>query len=170
MGSGDVLIGVEAIGINYAEVLSRKGLYGWAPDRPYVPGMEVAGRIEAIGPDVMGRSVGERVLCGMQYGGYAERVAVRANRALPAPDHFSMDEAAAFGVNFMTAWVALTEMARLRPDDRVAITAVVVRGKQNEPQRLDHARDLVEHESKENHGRAALQKDGYVANLLPKVR
>ncbi|MGB1778437.1 MAG: quinone oxidoreductase family protein [Longimicrobiales bacterium] len=123
LGSGDVLIRVEAIGINYAEVLSRKGLYGWAPERPYVPGMEVAGRIEVIGPDVVGRSVGERVLCGMQHGGYAERVVVRANRALPAPDHFSMDEAAAFGVNFMTAWVALTEMARLRPDDRVAITA-----------------------------------------------
>ena len=122
-GPGEVVVAVEAIGINYAEVLSRKGLYGWAPKRPYVPGMEVAGRIEAIGEDVEGREVGERVLCGMQHGGYAERVVVRANRALPVPSGFSMDEAAAFGVNFMTAWVALTEMARMRPEDRVAITA-----------------------------------------------
>ena len=122
-GPGEVVVAVETIGINYAEVLSRKGLYGWAPKRPYVPGMEIAGRIEALGEGVEGRSVGERVLCGMQHGGYAERVAVRAKRALPVPDDFSMDEAAAFGVNFMTAWVALMEMARMRPDDRVAITA-----------------------------------------------
>ena len=122
-GPDDVAIRVETIGINYAEVLSRKGLYGWAPERPYIPGMEVAGWIEAMGEAVQGRQIGERVLCGMQYGGYAERVCVTANRALPVPDDFSMDEAAAFGVNFMTAWVALMEMARLRPSDRVAITA-----------------------------------------------
>lgn len=122
-GPGEVAVAVEAIGINYAEVLSRKGLYGWAPKRPYVPGMEVAGRIVAMGAGVSGRDVGERVLCGMQHGGYAEQVVVPSGRAISAPEAFSTEEAAAFGVNFMTAWVALMEMARLRPSDRVAITA-----------------------------------------------
>lgn len=121
-GPGEVAVEVAAIGINYAEILSRRGLYGWAPRRPYVPGMEVAGTISALGPGV-DRSVGERVLCGMQYGGYAEHVVVPAARALPVPESFSIEEAAAFAVNWMTAWVALTEMARLRPADRVAITA-----------------------------------------------
>jgi len=121
-GPGEVAVDVAAIGINYAEVLSRRGLYGWAPRRPYVPGMEVAGTISALGPGV-DRRIGERVMCGMQHGGYAERVVVDAARALPAPDDFSIDEAAAFAVNWMTAWVSLTEMARLRPTDRVAITA-----------------------------------------------
>ncbi|KPJ81565.1 MAG: hypothetical protein AMS19_08005 [Gemmatimonas sp. SG8_23] len=120
---GEVRVRVEAIGINYAEVLSRKGLYGWAPRRPYVPGMEVAGRIEAVGPGVADGRIGESVLCGMQHGGYAERVVVPAARALAALPEFGVEENAAYGVNFMTAWVALMEMARLRPTDRVGITA-----------------------------------------------
>lgn len=122
-GPGQVAIDVEAIGINYAEVLSRRGLYGWAPKRPYMPGMEAAGTIVALGEGVQGRAIGERVLVGTQHGAYAERLVVRANRALPAIEGFTMEENAAFGVNFMTAWVALMEMARLRPTDRVGITA-----------------------------------------------
>lgn len=122
-GPGEVRVRVEAIGINYAEVLSRKGLYGWAPRRPYVPGMEAVGTVEELGPRAEGRAVGERVLCGMQHGAYAEHVVVPASRALPAPEGFALEESAAFAVNFLTAWVSLVEMARLRPTDRVAITA-----------------------------------------------
>lgn len=122
-GPGEVLIQVEAIGINYAEVLSRKGLYGWAPERPYVPGMEAAGTIVGVGEGVPETRMGESVLCGMKHGAYAERVVVSANRALVSLPGFTVEESAAFGVNFMTAWVSLMEMARLRPDDRVGITA-----------------------------------------------
>ena len=123
LGPGEVAVRVEAIGINYAEVLSRKGLYGWAPKRPYVPGMEAVGTIEALGAGVTDRRVGERVICGLKYGVYAERVVIPAKRALTTFEHFSLEETAAYGVNFLTAWVALKEMARLRPTDRVGITA-----------------------------------------------
>jgi NADPH2:quinone reductase len=85
--------------------------------------MEVAGTIEALGPGVTGRDVGKRVICGMQHGAYAERVVIDQNRALPAMEDFSLEENAAYGVSFMTAWVALVEMARLRASDRVGITA-----------------------------------------------
>ena len=122
-GPGQVAVRVEAIGINYAEILSRKGLYGWAPARPYVPGMEAVGAVEAIGPGVSERRIGDRVVCGMQYGAYAERVLVSAATALPTLDGFSLEENAAYAVSFMTAWVSLVEMARLRPSDRVGITA-----------------------------------------------
>jgi NADPH2:quinone reductase len=122
-GVGQLLVRVEAIGINYAEILSRKGLYGWAPKRPYVPGMEAVGIIEAIGPAVTGLEVGQRIICGMQHGAYAERVVVNAGTALPALSGFSLEENAAYAVNFVTAWVVLVEMARLRATDRVAITA-----------------------------------------------
>lgn len=122
-GPGQVAVRVEAIGVNYAEVLSRKGLYGWAPKRPYVPGMEAVGTIEALGPDVAGRAVGERVMCAMQYGAYAERVVLEASRAQPVFRRYSLEENTAYAINFMTAWVALVEMARLRPSDRVGITA-----------------------------------------------
>jgi NADPH2:quinone reductase len=122
-GRGQVSVRVEAIGINYAETLSRRGLYGWAPKRPYVPGMEAVGVVDALGPGVADRSVGQRVVCGMQHGAYAERVVVDTGTALPALPHFSLEENAAFAVSFVTAWVALVEMARLRGTDRVAVTA-----------------------------------------------
>jgi NADPH:quinone reductase-like Zn-dependent oxidoreductase len=122
-GPHEISVRVEAIGINYAEVLSRKGLYGWAPKRPYVPGMEAVGRVEAVGAAVTDRSVGQQVICGMQHGAYAERVVLSAKRSWQTFDDFSVEENAAFGVNFLTAWVGLVEMARLRPTDRVGITA-----------------------------------------------
>jgi NADPH2:quinone reductase len=122
-GAGQVRVRVEAIGVNYAEVLSRKGLYGWAPALPYTPGMEAAGTIDALGAGVEGRAVGERVIVGAQYGAYAERVVVPERQALPAVPGFSTEENAAIAVNYLTAWVALVEMARLRPADRVLVTA-----------------------------------------------
>ena len=122
-GAGEVRVRVEAIGVNYAEVLSRKGLYGWAPPLPYTLGMEAAGTIDALGPGVEGRAVGERVIVGAQHGAYAEMVVVPERQALPAIPGFSTEENAAIGVNYLTAWVALMEMARLRPSDRVLVTA-----------------------------------------------
>ncbi len=122
-GPGELVVRVEHIGVNYAEVLSRKGLYGWAPKRPYTPGMEATGIVEAVGPGGDAERVGQRVMCGMQYGAYAEQVVVSAGRALPELSYLSQAENAAFAVNFMTAWVGLMEMARLRPTDRVAVTA-----------------------------------------------
>jgi len=122
-GPGEVRVRLDAIGINYAEVLSRRGLYGWAPRLPYTPGMEGAGTIDALGPGVDGRPEGERVIVGTQYGAYAEGIVVPSRQALPALPGYTVEESAAFAVNYLTAWVALVEMARLRPTDRVLVTA-----------------------------------------------
>ncbi len=122
-GEGQVRVRLHTIGLNYAEVLSRKGLYGWAPRRPYIPGMEGYGEIEAIGRNVENRVVGEKVIVGAQSGCYAEKVVVPAHQALPAFASFSAEENAAFAVNYMTAWVALFKMARLQPTDVVLVTA-----------------------------------------------
>ena len=122
-GAGEVRVRVEAIGLNYAEVLSRKGLYGWAPRMPYTLGMEATGTIDALGSGVETHVVGERVIVGAQHGAYAERIAVPAWQALPAISDFSPAENAAFAINYLTAWIALTEMARLRTADRVLVTA-----------------------------------------------
>ncbi|HSM35631.1 MAG TPA: zinc-binding dehydrogenase [Longimicrobiales bacterium] len=113
---------VEAIGINYAEVLSRRGQYGWAPRRPYVLGMEAAGVIDAVGEGVA-RRPGERVVAGMQTGAYATHAVVDERAALPAIEGFTVEENAAFPVNYLTAWVGLVESGRLRADDRVLISA-----------------------------------------------
>jgi NADPH2:quinone reductase len=122
-GPGEVRVRVEAIGVNYAEILSRKGLYGWAPRLPYTPGMEATGTVDLLGPDVSRRIVGERVIVGAQHGAYAEQIVVPERQALPTLAGFSPEESAAVAVNYLTAWVALMEMARLRPADRVLVTA-----------------------------------------------
>lgn len=121
-GPGAVRVRVETVGINYAEVLSRRGLYGWAPRLPYVPGMEAAGTIDAVGDGVDPSRVGESVVVGAQYGAYAEALVVPSAQALPAPAGWSDEERAAFPVNWMTAWVALVEMGRVRPEDRVLVS------------------------------------------------
>jgi len=121
-GPGQVRVRVEAVGLNYAEVLSRKGLYGWAPKLPYVPGMEAAGRIDRVGQGVDAARIGARVVVGSKFGAYAEAMVVRDVQALPAVPPWSVEENAAFGVNWMTAWVALMEMGRLRPTDRVLVS------------------------------------------------
>lgn len=120
-GPGQVRVRVEAIGINYAEVLSRKGLYGWAPKLPYVLGMEAAGTIDAVGEGAR-RRAGEAVIACVQRGAYATSVVVDEAAALPAIEGFTMPENAAFAVNYVTAWVGLVESARLRAGDRVLIS------------------------------------------------
>ena len=75
---GEVLISLAYAGINFAEILSRKGLYGWAPKRPYILGMEGTGVIEQVGEGVDPSRVGEKVVVGTQYGCYAEKIAVPA--------------------------------------------------------------------------------------------
>ena len=119
----DVLIKVKAIGINYAEVLSRKGQYSWAPPQPYVPGMEAAGEVIEVGVDVNSVKKGDRVLMGAKYGAYAEYMKSKAHLVYPVPDGWSWQEAAAFLVNFITAWVALFKLGRLQAGEKVLIQA-----------------------------------------------
>jgi NADPH:quinone reductase-like Zn-dependent oxidoreductase len=118
----EVKVKISHIGINYAEILSRRGQYRWAPKKPYIPGMEAYGTIEAVGPGV-NRRVGEEVIVGAQYGAYAEKIVLPAYLAFPKLPDFSDAEQAAFLVNYMTAWVALVKQARMIPEDRVLVTA-----------------------------------------------
>jgi NADPH:quinone reductase-like Zn-dependent oxidoreductase len=111
---GEVRVRIRTIGINFAEVLSRRGLYGWAPRLPYVLGMEAFGIVE---------ETGQRVIVGTQFGTYAESICVPAERVLPAPEGLSDDECAAFAVNYLTAWIGLMEMARLRASDTLLVTS-----------------------------------------------
>lgn len=121
--AGEVRVHLRYTGINYAEILSRKGLYRWAPKRPYVLGMEGSGVIETVGAGVDPSRVGQKVMVGTQYGCYAEKVVVPQERAISAIESLTMEENAAFGVNYMTAWVALIELARLQVGEKVVVTA-----------------------------------------------
>ncbi|KAB8333540.1 hypothetical protein SD80_012765 [Scytonema tolypothrichoides VB-61278] len=80
-GPGEVRVRVEAIGVNYAELLSRKRLYGWALALPYTLGMEATGTIEMLGAGVTQRSIGERVVVA----GFASRVWAKIWKGLQQP-------------------------------------------------------------------------------------
>ena len=121
--AGEVRVRIRAIGINFAEVLSRRGLYGWAPRLPYILGMEASGVVDAIGDGVTSHAVGDAVIVGTKYGTYAEYICVPASRALTAPRGFTVAESAAFAVNYLTAWIGLFEMARLRATDTLLVTS-----------------------------------------------
>ncbi|MCB0262748.1 MAG: zinc-binding dehydrogenase [Calditrichaeota bacterium] len=122
-GPGQVSVKLQFSGINYAEILSRKGLYGWAVKRPYILGMEGSGIIEAVGDGVNPARVGQAVMVGTQNGCYAEKIVVPSVQAIPVISGFEMSENAAFLVNFMTAWVSLFSLAKLQPGEKVLITA-----------------------------------------------
>ena len=122
-GPDEVRVKLQAIGLNYAEIQSRKGLYGWAPKLPYVLGMEGVGEVDAIGENVEIHSVGDTVIIASQIGAYAEKIVVPETQALPVITDYSVTENAAFAVQYMTAWGGLFEVCRLKPTDTVLIQA-----------------------------------------------
>lgn len=121
--TNEALIKVHAIGINFADVLKRYGIYPTTKKLPYTPGFEVAGTVEALGPEAPSFQRGQRVLAILPDGGYAEYVTASARQVIPIPDSMSFEDAAALPVNFATAYHALFNTGVLLPGDRVLIHA-----------------------------------------------
>jgi NADPH:quinone reductase-like Zn-dependent oxidoreductase len=122
-GVGEVRVAVRAAGINFADLMARIGVYPDAPPTPSVVGYEFAGEIESLGDGVEAWSVGDRVLGGCRFGGYAELVAVGADQVVPLPDGWSFEEGAALPVNYATAYAGLLHFGSLREGERVLIHA-----------------------------------------------
>src|SRR3954470_11346036 len=118
---GELRIRVRAVGVNFADILARMGLYPDAPKPPLVVGYEVAGHVDAVGRAVVGFAEGERVVAMTRFGGYADTVVVPSNQAFHFPETFSDSEAAAVPVNFLTAALALYRLAALAPGETVLI-------------------------------------------------
>jgi len=119
--AGQVRIRVSAAGINFADVHMRMGLYPEAPPLPFVPGFEVAGVIAEVGPGVTSFRLGERVLAACRFGGYSSEVTLDASQVRPTPRRLTDVEAASIPVAFMTAWIALVEMARVHDGDLLLV-------------------------------------------------
>lgn len=122
-GPGQLRVSVRAAGVNFADHLARVGLYPDAPKLPAVVGYEVAGTVEAIGDGVDPNRLGQRVLAGTRFGGYAEIVNVAAADSVPLPDDVTFEQGAAVPVNYATAWAALHGYGSLRAGERVLIHA-----------------------------------------------
>ena len=122
-GPGEVRVTVRAAGVNFADLMARIGVYPDAPKPPAIVGYEIAGDVEALGEGVEGVRVGDRVLAGCRFGGYAERVVVGANELLPMPEGWSYAEGAALPVNYATAYGILVRYGSVRAGERVLVHA-----------------------------------------------
>lgn len=122
-GVGEVRVTVRAAGVNFADLMARIGVYPDAPKPPCVLGYEVAGEVESIGPGVEWVSVGDRVMAGSRFGGYAEAVTVAADQVVPLPGDWSFEEGAALPVNYATAYAGVDRYGAVRAGERVLIHA-----------------------------------------------
>jgi NADPH:quinone reductase-like Zn-dependent oxidoreductase len=123
-GPGEVLIRVEAAGVNYADCVVRMGLYesakkyvGW----PITPGFEVAGRVAALGKGVADLAPGAPVLAVTRFGGYTSHLVAPRHQVFPIPGPFDAKQAAGFPAVHLTAYYALCELVRLRTGMKILV-------------------------------------------------
>lgn len=120
-GPGEVRLRILAAGLNFADLLMAQGRYQEKPSLPFVPGMEICGVVDALGPGVSGPAPGTRVACVPGAGGLAEAVVVPAASCVPVPEGMADAEAAGFLVAYGTSHVALAHRARLQPGERLVV-------------------------------------------------
>ncbi|PZW67134.1 NADPH:quinone reductase-like Zn-dependent oxidoreductase [Pseudomonas sp. URMO17WK12:I1] len=117
----EVLIEVQAAGVNFPDTLIIEGKYQFKPPFPFSPGGEVAGVVAAVGDKVTHLKTGDRVMALTGWGGFAEQVAAPAYNVLPVPDSVDLTTAAAFGMTYGTSMHALKQRATLKPGETLLI-------------------------------------------------
>lgn len=118
---GQVRVRVAACGVNFADTLMIKGGYQVKPPLPFAPGIEIAGRVDALGDRVSHLKEGQPVAAILPHGGMAEQVAIDAMLALPLPPDMDLVEAAAFPVAYGTSHVALDHRAHLQAGETLVV-------------------------------------------------
>jgi len=119
--AGQVLLAVKACGVNYPDVLIIEDKYQFKPARPFSPGGEVSGVVEAVGDGVTGLKVGDRVIASTGNGGMAEKIALDAARCIPMPASMPFDEAAAFIMTYGTSHYGLKQRATIKPGESLLV-------------------------------------------------
>ena len=119
----ELLVRVKATALNRADILQRQGRYDPPKGTTPILGLEMAGVVEAVGPDCSGWHTGDRVCALLNGGGYAEYVTIPAKMAIPVPEKLSFEEAAAIPEVFLTAYQALFWLGGLRREQRVLVHA-----------------------------------------------
>jgi NADPH:quinone reductase-like Zn-dependent oxidoreductase len=123
---GEVLIRVKAIGLNFADLLQRMGIYPGTPKPPFVPGVEIAGVVDRVaggGKPAEGEplKVGDAVCALTQFNAYAEWAVVPARQVFRLPPGIPFEDAAAIPVNYLTAYHSMFAMGNLQPGDRILV-------------------------------------------------
>ncbi|MET0552596.1 MAG: NADPH:quinone oxidoreductase family protein [Vicinamibacteria bacterium] len=120
-GPGEVVVDVKASALNYPDALMVRGLYQVKPPLPFAPGMEVAGVVKEAGEGVTTLRAGDRVTGFPGHGGFAEEVAMPADRLVRLPDALPFDLGAAFGLTYGTSLHALQECAQLQAGESLLV-------------------------------------------------
>lgn len=120
-GAGELLIRVEAAGVNRPDVVQRRGLYPPPPGAPTIPGLEVAGIVAAVGEEVPEALVGQPVCALVAGGGYADYCVAPVGQCMPVPAALSMIEAAAMPETLFTVWTNLFERAYAMEGESVLV-------------------------------------------------
>jgi len=120
-GSGQILIAIDHAGVNRPDALQRAGNYAPPPGASDLPGLEAAGHVAAIGPDVTRWAVGDAVCALLPGGGYAQYALTHQDHALPVPAGLSMAQAAALCETFFTVWSNVFMRGRLRGGERFLV-------------------------------------------------
>lgn len=120
--TGQVLVRVRAVGLNFADTLMTRGKYQFKPELPFAPGGEIAGVIEELGPEVTGWRAGQRVIAYVNSGGAAEFIAVDATALIAIPDGVDDTVAAGITVTYGTAMHGLQQRAKLKAGETVVVT------------------------------------------------
>ena len=123
-GPGQVRVKVKAVGINFADLLMRMGMYPGAPKTPFVPGYEAAGIVDQAGPGVLNWRAGDRVVVPTNFGGYSDTLVAKTDEIFRIPEGKSLEAGAALAVNYLTAYEALIEQGNLQKGRRVLIHSV----------------------------------------------
>ncbi|MBQ0732910.1 zinc-binding dehydrogenase [Aquimarina celericrescens] len=121
--SNQVLIKVEAFGINFADIMARLGLYKDAPPLPAILGYDVIGYIEQIGADVKKLKIGDRVIALTQFGGYAEYAISEDNMTNKVSEAISIGAGVALATQYCTAYFLFYEMANIQEKEKILIHA-----------------------------------------------
>ena len=116
-GPGEAQVRVEAIGLNFADLLAAQGLYSATPQGPFIPGLECAGVIEALGPELPADcsiAVGDRVIALTRFGAYATAINAGVAYLRPVPTSWSAAQGAAWPVQGLTAWYGLVPLGNVQ--------------------------------------------------------
>jgi NADPH2:quinone reductase len=121
-GPGEVRLAVRATGAGGTDITMRRGRYPFAPPMPFVPGYEVVGDVESLGPGVRDLRVGQRVAALVVHGGYAEKIVRPASELVPVPDGLDDAEVVALILNYVTAYQSIHRVARVTAGQTALVT------------------------------------------------
>jgi NADPH:quinone reductase len=120
-GAGEIRVRVKAAAVNFPDLLQTRGEYQHKPPLPFIPGMEVAGEVDALGVGVTRFKIGDPVVGGARIGGFSEFAVSPAMAMRDKPEHLSFAQAAGYGTAYLTAYVALVRRAQLEPGEWVMV-------------------------------------------------